>query len=168
MASSTFAALLAQAEEAGVGYFTPTPGPASLVVKNANMSATKAGDPKIGLQLAIVGGPDNNKSFWTNFNFIATSPTGLAISFRTLGELGMSKDDFLALPEDKEAASAKVKDILGGVAFTADIEVKVSGDWTNINLRKIKVGGPPSAPSVADNTTPEIPFPAPAAGAPPF
>ena len=169
MSSTTFAALLAQAEEAGVGYFEPTPGNYNLVIKSANMSATKAGDPKIGLQLGIVGGPDNNKSFWTNFNFIGTNTTGLAISFRDLRSLGMGKEDFLALPDDREAASAKLKDLLGGKTFTCDIEVKESGDFTNINLRRIKLGGASAAPSVAPAAappSPEIPFPA--ADAPPF
>ena len=96
MANTKFSALAEKAEAAGVGFYEPASGPADLTIKTANVTATRAGDPKIGVQFTQASGPDAGKSFWTNFSFPATSDVAVSISFRTLAELGFPKDAVVA------------------------------------------------------------------------
>ena len=158
MANTKFSALAEQAEAAGVGFYEPAPGTYDLIIKNANVGATKAGDPKVGLQVTMDGGPDAGKSFWTNFNFKSTNAVGVAISFRQLAELGFPKEQMLALPENNEAASDAIAAALIGTKFTA--EVQINGDDRKfINLNKIKRTGAgegqPSTAAPASNPAPD-------------
>jgi hypothetical protein len=151
MANTKFSALAEKAEAAGVGFYEPASGPADLTIKTANVTATRAGDPKIGVQFTQASGPDAGKSFWTNFSFPSTSDVAVSISFRTLAELGFPKDAVVALPEDNEAASAVIAAALAGTRLTADLEVKKSNDgqYTNINLKRITRTDAAAAPAPA-------------------
>ena len=150
MANTKFSALAEKAEAAGVGFYEPASGPADLTIKTANVTATRAGDPKIGVQFTQASGPDAGKSFWTNFSFPSTSDVAVSISFRTLAELGFPKDAVVALPEDNEAASAVIAGALSGTRLTAELDVKKSNDgqYTNINLKKIQRTGATGAEAI--------------------
>lgn len=161
MANTKFSALAAKAEDAGVGFYEPTSGPHNLTIKRANVTATRAGDPKVGVQFTISDGPDAGKSFWTNFSFPSTSDVAVSISFRTLAELGFSKDQMVALPEDNEAASSVIDTALSGTTIACEVEVKQSGEYKNINLKRIKRQG---AEAAAPSPAPAAPAP----DAPPF
>lgn len=166
MANTKFSALAEKAEAAGVGFYEPASGNYDLKIKTANVTATRAGDPKVGVQFSINGGPDNGKSFWTNFSFPSTSDVAVSISFRTLAELGFTKDQMIQLPEDNEAASAIIAAALTGTEINAEVEVKQSGEYKNINLKRIKRQGqasPTAVPAVAGAVSA-----APAPDAPPF
>ena len=148
MANTKFSALAEKAEAAGVGFYEPQSGPADLTIKTANVTATRAGDPKIGVQFTQASGPDAGKSFWTNFSFPSTSDVAVSISFRTLAELGFPKDAVVALPEDNEAASSVIAAALAGTRISTDLEVKKDGEWTNINLKRIKRTGATGAEAI--------------------
>lgn len=169
MASSTFADLLAAAEEAGIGTYTPTEGNYDLVVDDANGSKTKAGDPKVSLKLKVDGGPDNGKSFWINYNFIAVKKNGepntqgLAITFRDLAALGAPTEVVSTWNADASDYSDKVKAALAGTRINADVQVRQSGDYTNIDLRKIKraaaaLAAAAAAPAAAAPAYGDTPF----------
>lgn len=161
MANTKFSALAAKAEDAGVGFYEPSSGPATLTIKRANVTATRAGDPKVGVQFTIAEGPDAGKSFWTNFSFPSTSDVAVSISFRTLAELGFSKDQMVALPEDNEAATAVIDAALSGATISCEVEVKPSGEYKNINLKRIKRQGqgesPVASPPPAAAPAPDAP-----------
>lgn len=170
MASTTMQDLLAQAEAAGVATFTPTAGKYDLKVTNANGSKTKNGDPKFGVQFEITSGPDNGKRFWTNFNLIAvkndgsSNAAGLAYTFRDLAALGADASTVAAWDPDSANISEQVSAALVGTEVHAEVTVKTSNGYTNVNLRNIRAQGPgvsssapgpvPSAPAA----TPDRPF----------
>ena len=172
MSSASMADLLKQAEEAGISSFEPTPGNYDLVVRSANASKTKKGDPKFGVQFAIEGGPDDGKSFWTNYNLIAVkndgtpNNAGLAITFRDLAALGAPADVVVQWDVDSPTITEDVNAALAGTRINADVAVKQSGGYTNIDVKKIRrrgeaAGTDPLAPPSPSAATP-------AADAPPF
>ena len=156
MASATMADLLKQAEEAGISSYEPTNGNYTLEVVRANAGRTKGGDPKFGIQFKVRGGPDDGKSFWTNFNLIATkkdgtpNSTGLAITFRDLAALGASADKVAQWDVDAPNANEQVEAAVKGTVISCEVQVKQSGDYTNINLRNVRPQAPaPSGPAPA-------------------
>ncbi len=167
MANATMAELLAQAESAGVSSYEPTNGNYTLEVTRANAGRTKAGDPKFGIQFKVQGGPDDGRSFWTNFNLIAmkkdgTPNPGLAYTFRDLAVLGADGPTIATWDIDAEDANAQVEAAIVGARVTAQVEVKQSGQYTNINLRNLRraqgtpapSGPAPSAPAAAPSPGP--------------
>ena len=164
MASSTFAQLLAAAEEAGIGTYTPSDGNYDLVVDAASGGKTKAGDPKVSLKLKVVGGPDDGKSFWTNYNFIAVkkdgtpNSQGLAITFRDLAAFGAPADVVGSWDADSPTFSDDVQEALVGATVNAEVQVRQSGDYTNINLRKIRSTTPTVAPAAVTSPPANKPF----------
>lgn len=166
MASSTFGDLLAAAEEAGIGTWEPSDGNFDLIVDAATGGKTKKGDPKVSLKLKVEGGPDDGKSFWTNYNFIAVknngeaNTQGLAITFREVALFGADADTVRSWDADSPTFSEDVQKSVLGNRVNADVQVKQSGDYTNINLRKIKKreGSPASTPAAAPAAPANKPF----------
>lgn len=165
MAQTTMADLLKQAEEAGISSFTPSEGPGTFEVVNANASKTKKGDPKFGIQWAVKGGPEDGKKFWTNINFIASkndgtpNSMGLAMSFKELAVLGADASVVAGWDPDSANASEQVADAVVGAVVTADISVRESGGYTNIDLKKMKrvpsaAAPAPAAPAAAAAAAP--------------
>lgn len=170
MASTTFADLLAQAESAGISGWTPNNQNYDLAVSGANGGKTQKGDPKIGVQFKVQGGPDDGKTFWTNFNLIAfksdgqPNAQGLAITFRDLAALGAGADVVATWDADSPSFTEQISSVLVGNLVNADVQVRESNNgYTNINLRKIKrrdAGSAAPAPAAAAAA------PAPASGNP--
>lgn len=171
MASTSMAALLAQAEEAGISSFEPSPGTYTLRVASANGGKTKKGDPKFGVQYEIQGGPDNGKKFWTNINLTAikndgtSNSFGLAMSFKDLAALGADAATVAGWDVDSPAITEQVQAALVGTVVTADVSTRQSGGYTNIDVKKIRPvagGGTPTAtapaPSAAEPPSPPLPF----------
>jgi len=155
MAQTTMADLLKQAEEAGISSFTPSEGPGTFEVVNANASKTKKGDPKFGIQWSVKGGPEDGKKFWTNINLIASkndgtpNSMGLAMSFKDLAVLGADASVVAGWDPDSANASEQVADAVVGAVVTADISVRESGGYTNIDLKKMKRVPGAAAPAPA-------------------
>ncbi len=168
MASTSMAALLAQAEEAGISSFEPSPGTYTLRVASANGGKTKKEDPKFGVQYEIQGGPDNGKKFWTNINLTAikndgtSNSFGLAMSFKDLAALGADAATVAGWDVDSPAITEQVQAALVGTVVTADVSTRQSGGYTNIDVKKIRpvAGGTPAtpAPSAAEPPSPPLPF----------
>lgn len=165
MAQTTMADLLKQAEEAGISSFTPSEGPGTFEVVNANASKTKKGDPKFGIQWSVKGGPEDGKKFWTNINLIASkndgtpNSMGLAMSFKDLAVLGADASVVAGWDPDSPNASEQVADAVVGAVVTADISVRESGGYTNIDLKKMKrvpgaAAPAPAAPAAAAAAAP--------------
>lgn len=172
MASSTMADLLRQAEAAGISSFTPPEGPGTFEVVGGNASKTQKGDPKFGIQFRVKGGPDDGKSFWINYNLIPVkndgtpNSQGLAITFRDLAALGATADVVATWDVDAPDASEQVAAAVVGTVISADVQVKQSGDYTNVNLRKVKPVTPvPAAQPAAP--APDLPLPGAAPAAAP-
>lgn len=167
MASNTMQDLLDQAANAGISSYEPTDGHYELEVIRANAGKTRAGDPKFGVQFKVLGGPDDGKSFWTNFNLIAIKKSGepnsagLAITFRDLDTLGADASTVSGWDVDNsERASEQITDAIVGTKVAADVSVKQNGDYTNIDLRKMRrlsgtsAPAPAAAPAASDEDVP--------------
>lgn len=169
MASTTMADLLKQAEDAGISSYAPENGQTyDLEVIGANAGRTKNGDPKFGVHLRVIAGPDSGKSFWTNYNLRAVKANGepnsmgLALTFKDLALLGAPSEVIAGWDVDAADASEKVAAALKGTRVSA--EAAVSGDF--VNLKKIKPlsGGavpPPAAPAPAPAAAPAAASPKP-------
>lgn len=168
MATVSMADLLKQAEDAGISSFEPTDGPAELEVIRANGSKTKNGDPKFGFQFKVLGGPDDGKSFWTNMMLVPTKKTGepnsagLAMTFRDLAVLGAEASIVSNWDIDSPNINDQVQDATVGTRVACEIQVKQSGDFTNINLRKLRrldsATAAPAAPAAAPAPDGDKPF----------
>lgn len=144
MASSSFAELLAAAEEQGLQTWVPESGPYSFTIANANHSLTKAGDLKIGIRNKVVGGPDDGKSFWENLNF---SGKATPIAIRRLNALGIDAEFLGGLGGTLQEGADKIVARLTDVSYSADLTVKQNGDWTNYNFKNVELDGAPATES---------------------
>lgn len=158
MASTTMADLLKQAEAAGISSFTPEKGNYNLRVVGANASKTKKLDPKFGVQFEIIDGPDAGKKFWINLNLIAVkndgtpNSMGLAITFKQLAALGADAAEVATWDVDASDASERVARALTGSEVSAEIAVRESNGYTNIDLKNVKPRAAAPAPAPAAPT----------------
>jgi hypothetical protein len=153
MTSASFAEMLRAAEAAGAVSSTLPKDRYTFKPVGANSGNTKAGDPKFGIQLEVVGGPQNGKRFWYNLQFVAKSPQNIAITFRTFSSLGIDQDFFAADPSPEQVKER----ILGIGLFSADYSAEVKNGYENIHLRGISLET--SAPAAAA-PQPQAPAPA--------
>lgn len=165
MASTTMAELLKAAEDAGISSYTPPDGPGEFEVIRANAGKTKKGDPKFGVKFKVLGGPDDGKSFWLNYNLIPvknngeSNAKGLAMTFRDLETLGADSTVVATWDVDDPDCSEKVEAALVGTRVSAEVKTKQSGEWTNVNLNRLKrVDAAPTPPAPAADAPASKPF----------
>lgn len=146
MSTASFADLIAAAEAEGIGFYQPPNGKGEFRIANTNVGKTKNQDTKIGLHLAVDGGPDDGKKFWINLNFIPTNPKGLAFTFRDLAALGASTDVVSTWDlTSPDRLGVQVADALNGVRFSAEVQISENNGYTNVNLRNISRKDAPAA-----------------------
>ena len=138
MSAATFQQMIEAAEKEGISSWEPSEGPGEFRIADTNTGKTQKGDPKVGLRVAVDGGPNDGKSFWINYNFIASNPKGLAFTFRDLASLGATSDVVAKWDLGSAAFGEQVADALKGTTFKADVKKRENNGYTNIDLRNIK------------------------------
>lgn len=151
---TTFGDLYTQAKKEGSFGSVLPEGDFVLRVIRAKSDAKEGKPPRIGFQVEVIRAEDDGdlgSKAWSNLYF---SEKAAPISFRFLGELGLS-DDFISA-----AASAdEVAEALVGVEFDAEVSIRTWGkdnDQESNNFKVVElvtpplVGAVPTKPAVED------------------
>jgi hypothetical protein len=166
-------------DAASTSDFAPIPQ-SDYDVKIIETEATKSSTdkPMWKITTAVLNGPHEGRKVWTQTTLSVDNPDALAVFFRQMAAVGLTKEFFATKPSNQEIADA-----LLGRQFRAKVTIR---EWQGTARNNIKnwnpigaasrgpggvsappgVGGPPPPPSGA-TPPPAAAAPPPAAAAPP-
>lgn len=136
------------------------------VITKAEAAKTKAGKDMYKTQNTVESGPHKGRIVFDQFVVSPESPQALAIFFRQMNVLGLTKEFFKTQPTDDQIAEA-----LKGRRFIGKVGTR---NWNGTDSNEIKdyltpraqQAGPGAAPAVAAAAPAPAPAPAPAAAPP--
>lgn len=135
---------------------SPVPaGTYSAVVEKAEAVKAKSGSNMIKTTYRIVGGPYNDRFVWNNIVFTVTNPKAMAMTVRTLGAHGVTKEWLAAENPNVNTIAAKIV----GVMVEVEIAIRTFEGRELNDVKSVKAikGAAPAgvpAPTVAASATP--------------